>query len=68
MNHGDTLNPVQNQPFFDEIRVNIPANWSAEAEVGDVLQAIASYKVAAGVQLDFSTAFSNTFVVSCGRA
>jgi len=44
--------------------VNIPGNWSANAEVGDVLQAVASYKVTAGVNTDFSSAQSNTFVVS----
>ena len=67
VNQGDTLTPSED-PFLAELRVNIPANWSAEAEVGDVLQAIASFKVTAGVNVDFSTAFSNTFVVSCGRA
>jgi hypothetical protein len=49
-------------PFLDERRVNIPAGWSANA--GDVLQAVASYKVTAGVNTDFSTAVSQTFVVS----
>jgi hypothetical protein len=58
------LTPQNNTPFFDEIRLNIPGNWSARAEVGDVLQAVASYKVTAGANVDFSTALSNTFVVS----
>ena len=64
VNQGDTLTPAKNTPFFDEIRVNIPGNWSANAEVGDVLQAVASYKVTAGANIDFSSALSNTFVVS----
>jgi hypothetical protein len=56
-----TLTPANN-PFFAEERVNIPAGWAAA--VGDVLQAVASYKVTAGANTDFSTAQSNTFVVS----
>jgi hypothetical protein len=56
-----TLSPASN-PFFAEERVNIPAGWTAA--VGDVLQAVASYKVTAGANTDFSTAQSNTFVVS----
>jgi hypothetical protein len=57
-----TLTPANNQTFFAEERVNIPAGWAAA--VGDVLQAVASYKVTAGANTDFSTAQSNTFVVS----
>ena len=49
-------------PFLDERRVNIPAGWTAQ--VGDVLQVVASYKVTAGANNDFSTASSVTFVVS----
>lgn len=61
-NDGDVLFP-SNTPFLAERRVNIPAGWGP-AEVGDVLQAVASYKVTAGANFDFSTAESNTFVVS----
>jgi hypothetical protein len=64
VNQGGALTPANNTPFFAEIRVNIPGNWSANAQVGDVLQAVASYKVTAGANVDFSTALSNTFVVS----
>lgn len=49
--------------FLNAERVNIPANW-APADVGDVLQAVASYIVTAGANKDFSTAQSQTFVVS----
>ena len=49
-------------PFLEQRAVNIPAGWTAA--VGDVLQAVASYKVTAGVHTDFSTAESVTFVVS----
>ncbi|MGH3838418.1 MAG: hypothetical protein ACRDSF_22395 [Pseudonocardiaceae bacterium] len=50
--------------FFQELRVNIPGGWNANAAVGDVLQAVASYKVTAGSNFDFSWAESHTFVVS----
>jgi hypothetical protein len=49
-------------PHLDERRVNVPAGWTASP--GDVLQAVASYKVTAGVNIDYSTAQSVTFVVS----
>lgn len=49
-------------PFFDRRRVNIAAGWTAAA--GDVLQAVASYKVTAGANFDFSVAESQLFVVS----
>jgi hypothetical protein len=55
-----TLTPAA-APFFDERKVLI-SGWSAQ--VGDVLQAVASYKVTAGANTDFSTAVSQTFVVS----
>jgi hypothetical protein len=61
VNDSGSLTPAA-APFFDERRVNIPAGWSAA--VGDLLQAVASYKVTAGVNTDFSTAVSQTFVVS----
>ena len=51
-------------PLLRELRVDIPAGWENDAEVGDVLQAVASYKITAGAQVDFSTAQSVTFVVS----
>jgi hypothetical protein len=55
-----TLTPSED-PFLEERKVLI-SGWSAQ--VGDVLQAVASYKVTAGVNTDFSTALSPTFVVS----
>jgi hypothetical protein len=56
-----TLVP-QMGPFCDERRLTIPAGWTATA--GDVLQAVASYEVFAGSNRTFSTAQSDTFVVS----
>lgn len=61
VNSSGGLTP-SDQPFLFEHRVNIPAGWSAQ--VGDVLQAVASYRVVAGANVDFSTASSLTFVVS----
>jgi hypothetical protein len=55
------LNPAD-APHLDERRVKIPAGWTAD--IGDVLQAVASYRVTAGVNFDISTAESVTFVVS----
>jgi hypothetical protein len=60
---GD-LTPLDDTPHFDERRVNISPGWQANAAVGDILQAVASYKVTAGSNVDFSTAQSHTFVVS----
>jgi len=56
--------PPGTGPRLEEIRVEIPGGWEADAAVGDVLQAVASYKVEFGVNVDFSTAQSVTFVVS----
>jgi hypothetical protein len=61
VNDAGTLTPTT-AAFLDERRVNIPAGWTASQ--GDVLQAVASYKVTAGADQDFSTAQSVTFVVS----
>ncbi len=65
VNLGDVLPTGDGSvAFFQELRVNIPGGWNARAEVGDVLQAVASYKVTAGSNFDFSWAESHTFVVS----
>lgn len=66
-NLTDTLTPANNTPRREERRVAIPSGWAsagAGSNVGDVLQAVASYKVVAGINTDFSTAESDTFVVS----
>jgi hypothetical protein len=63
----DQLQPQNNTPRREERRVQIPAGWAATgsgSNVGDVLQAVASYKVVAGINTDFSTAESDTFVLS----
>jgi hypothetical protein len=63
VNVTGALTPVV-APFTSEERVTIPAGWQTKADVGDVLQVTASYKVTAGANTDFSTAMSDTFVVS----
>lgn len=55
------LTATKNATFQNTERV--PFNAPNQA-VGDVLQAVASYRVNAGANVDFSTAESNTFVVS----
>ncbi len=55
------LKPSGGGPYLNEERVNI-TGWTATP--GDVLQVIASYKVTAGINVAYSTAQSNTFVVS----
>jgi hypothetical protein len=55
------LTPANNTPFNSEERVSFNA---PNQTVGDVLRAVASYRVNAGSNSDFSTAESNTFVVS----
>jgi hypothetical protein len=64
---SDTLKPENNTPRTEELRVQFPSGWAqagSGSSVGDVLQAVASYKVVAGINTDFSTAESDTWVVS----
>jgi hypothetical protein len=58
------LAPQNNQERREEQTVPIPGGWGGNSSVGDVLQAVASYTVLAGNNTDFSTAESDTFVVS----
>jgi hypothetical protein len=57
----DKLVPQNNTQFRDEVRVDFGPIQNSAA--GDVLQAVASYKVTAGATYDVSTAQSVTFVV-----
>jgi hypothetical protein len=61
---SDTLTPENNTSRREERRIAIPGGWGGNTSAGDVLQAVASYKVVAGTNNDFSTAESDTFVVS----
>jgi len=59
----NVLTPVANpDPLNQELRIKVSGGWTA-AE-GDVLEAIATYKVTAGVFTDYSAARSGTVVVS----
>ncbi|HEY9376996.1 MAG TPA: hypothetical protein VIQ02_07870 [Jiangellaceae bacterium] len=63
MNATGNLTPANNSAFLNTERVNIPAAWGPAAP-GDVLQAVAAYRVKAGVNDDISAAQSLTFIVS----
>jgi hypothetical protein len=52
----------QADPFNQEVRVNFAGGWSAND--GDVLEPVASFKVRAGINSDYSTLKGNTFMVS----
>jgi hypothetical protein len=64
VNDGAALSPQSNQPLLQELRINIPGGWDADADAGDVLRAVASYRVTAGVHSDASSSLSIDFVVS----
>ena len=55
------LTPADDTTFLAEERVSFNAPNQA---VGDILQAVASYRVNAGANSDFSSAESVTFTVS----
>lgn len=59
---GAPLTPVPNTPFNEEIRVNFAGGWAAND--GDVLEVVVAYKVTAGVNSDYSSERSSTFIVS----
>jgi hypothetical protein len=61
VNQAGNLTPADDTTFQAEERVSFNA---PNQEVGDILQAVASYRVNAGVTSDFSTAESVTFTVS----
>lgn len=55
------LTPQLNTQRREEIRANLPV--AKDVSPGDVLQAVASYKVIAGANVDISTEKSETFAV-----
>lgn len=64
---GNLVAPVPDAPRNEEVRINVPAGWSAgttKAAVGDVLQLVGSYTVNAGARRDVSMVESPTFIVS----
>jgi hypothetical protein len=56
------LTPTASDPYRDEIRVGFTGGWNANE--GDILQAVAVYKVSAGVTSDYTTAESDILIVS----
>ncbi|WP_430785525.1 hypothetical protein [Actinoplanes sp. G11-F43] len=58
---AEDLTPVRDTPRRTQLRV--PFGALANSQSGDVMQAIASYKVNAGAHTDVSYAFSEPFVV-----
>ncbi|MFI6744379.1 hypothetical protein ACIBI9_66985 [Nonomuraea sp. NPDC050451] len=58
---GGVLKPENNTPRREEIRIQIASGWTAD--VGDLLELVASYKVTAGVNTTFSSRTSEKFVV-----
>jgi hypothetical protein len=66
-NFGEVLAPQVNTTRNLEVRLdfNVPAGgWPANE--GDILEAVASYKVTAGVNTDYSASRSQLFIVSVG--
>jgi hypothetical protein len=61
---GGTLAPQVNTDRNEELRVNLAAPGGGWGNDGDVLEVIASYKVTAGVNTDYSTARSQLFIVT----
>jgi hypothetical protein len=58
---GGPLTPQNNLQRREEVRVEIPDGWIAD--VGDVLELVAGYKVTAGANTAFSSRRSETFIV-----
>ncbi|MCU7725954.1 hypothetical protein ODJ79_19685 [Actinoplanes sp. KI2] len=59
----NVLTPVANpDPLNQELRIKVSGGWTANE--GDVIEAVATYKVTAGVYTDYSSARSGTVVVS----
>lgn len=58
----NVLTPSAAGPLNQELRIQFAKPWNAAD--GDVLEAIATYKVTAGVYTDYSTSRTATFVVT----
>jgi len=61
---GGTLAPQVNTDRNEELRANFNPPAGGWGNDGDVLEVIASYKVTAGVNTDYSTARSDLFIVT----
>jgi hypothetical protein len=58
----EQLTPADDQTVNREVRVDIDPGW-AGAQEGDVLHAVATLKITAGIKTDYSYATSNAFTV-----
>ena len=56
------LQPADDTTVNREVRVDIDPGWT-NAQEGDVLQAVATLKITAGIKTDYSNATSNAFTV-----
>ena len=61
---GGALAPQVNTDRNEELRANFTPPGGGWGNDGDVLEVIASYKVTAGVNTDYSTARSELFIVT----
>lgn len=61
---GGALAPQVNTDRNEELRANFNPPGGGWGNDGDVLEVIASYKVTAGVNTDYSTARSELFIVT----
>jgi hypothetical protein len=61
---GSALAPEVNTDRNEELRANFIPPGGGWGNDGDVLEVIASYKVTAGVNTDYSTARSELFIVT----
>ena len=61
---GGTLAPQVNTDRNEELRASFAPPGGGWGNDGDVLEVIASYKVTAGVNTDYSTARSQLFIVT----
>lgn len=61
-NASRTLTPVQ-QPRNERLKVDIPSGWGGNAQVGDLLEVVATYRFDAGAYTDYSSAESKRFIV-----
>jgi hypothetical protein len=58
----EKLTPADDTTVNRELRVDIGPGWG-NAQEGDVLQAVATMKITAGIKTDYSYAMSNCFIV-----
>ena len=63
VNAGRPLKAVDS-PLDEDIKVDIPTGWKTKAKAGDLLEVVATYRMDAGIHTDYSSATSQTFIVT----